>query len=432
MSFHKIDKWGAIAIVVANMVGTGVFTSLGFQLLDIQNAWSIMLLWIVGGLVALSGALTYAEIGTAMISNGGEYNYLQQLYHPSLGFVAGFISIVVGFAAPIAAACVAFGKYFSMAFFKSSYHSNIISLCVLFFVSSIHLAGIRLGNIFQKNITLLKILIMLIFLMAFFIPNANPDIFHWHTQQIFSEVFSSAFAVSLIYVSYAYSGWNASAYIAAEIDKPQRNLVFSLIAGTLVVTIFYVFLNMAFLYATPVEKLKGNVEVGIISAQFIFGKNIGNVIGLLISLLLISTISSMMIASPRVLSAMGEHYKLLSVFSKTNQFRSPYIAILLIALISSIMIITSTFDWLINFIGITLILFTSLTALGIFILRQRKNYQPVFKVPLYPITPLFFILMNLWILIYVSIQNISALIISFAIILCGFIIYSIIHRFQKV
>lgn len=432
MSFHKIDKWGAIAIVVANMVGTGVFTSLGFQLLDIQNAWSIMLLWIVGGFIALCGALTYAEIGTAMINNGGEYNYLQQLYHPSVGFVAGFISVIVGFAAPIAAACVAFGKYFSMAIFRDTSHSLIISLCALFVVSVIHLAGIRWGNIFQKNITLLKILIMLIFLMAFFIPNANPDIFHRHTQQIFSEVFSSAFAISLIYVSYAYSGWNASAYIAAEIDKPQKNLVFSLIAGTLVVTIFYVTLNMAFLYATPVEKIKGNVEVGIISAHFIFGKNIGSVIGLLISLLLISTISSMMIASPRVLSAMGEHYKLLSVFSKTNQFRSPYVAILLIAIISSIMIITSTFDWLINFIGITLILFTSLTALGIFILRQRKNYQPVFKVSLYPITPLFFILMNLWILIYVSMQNISALIISLIIILLGFILYSIVHRFQKI
>ncbi len=431
MSFHRIDKWAAVAIVIANMVGTGVFTSLGFQLLSIDNAWSICILWAAGGIIALSGALSYAEIGSYLIRNGGEYHYLSCLFHPSIGFVAGFISVIVGFAAPIAAASVAFGKYFTYSFFteNSTYTEVYLSLSILFIIGGIHLLSIKTGSVFQKYITLLKLFIMLIFLMAFFHPNRNTFMFDWDTQIVLKEVFSSKFAVSLIYVSYAYSGWNAASYIAGEIEHPQKNLSYSLVAGTFIVMLFYVMLNLSFLYSTPVDALKGNVEVGIISAQYIFGNTYGNIIGFLISLLLVSTISSMLIASPRVLSIIGEDYRVFSVFNKKNRFLSPYVALLTIVLLAALMAVTSSFQWLINLIGITLILFTILTTFSIFILRKQKDYSPAFKLPLYPFTPLFFILANVWILIYVSIQEYTALIASLSIILLGFLIYRLIVLF---
>lgn len=425
MFFHKIDKWAAIAIVIANMVGTGVFTSLGFQLLNIENAWSIALLWITGGFIALSGAFTYAEIGSYLIKNGGEYYYLSRLYHPSVGFVAGFISVIVGFAAPIAAASVAFAKYLAYSFFSdnSAHTETFISLSILIAISIIHLLSIKAGAQFQKWITLLKLIIILLFTSAFFYPNANAEYFKWSSKNILMDIFSSDFAVSLIYVSYAYSGWNAAAYIAGEIENAQKNLPKALITGTLVVMILYVMLNLSFMYSAPVQVLKGNVEVGVISAKYIFGETFGKITGLLISLLLISTINSMLIASPRVLASMGEDTIIFSVFNKRNKFNSPYLAVLIITGISALMIITSSFQWLINFIGITLIIFTVLTAIGIFILRRQKNYNPVFKTPFYPITPVFFILMNIWILIYVSIHQYSAMFISLLIILIGFILY---------
>lgn len=424
MSSYKLDKWAATAIVVANMVGTGVFTSLGFQLMDIDNAWSITALWVIGGLIALCGAFTYAEIGSFLVKNGGEYHYLSEIFHPSVGFVSGFVSVIIGFAAPIAAACVAFGKYLSYTYsFPFSYQT--LSLLILTLISSVHLLGIRIGGIFQKYVTIIKLILMLIFTMAFFYPNANPTAFEWNTSVFFSHLISPSFAISLIYVSYAYSGWNAAAYVAGEIEEPQKNLSRAVITGTAIVMFFYILLNMCFLYSTPIRQLKGNVEIGIISARYIFGNTAGNMIGTLISLLLISTISSMIITAPRVLSRMGEDYTLLSFLSKTNKYHSPHIALLSVSLIAAVLIITTSFEWLINFIGITLIFFTILTTSGIFILRKNKNYQPAYKTPLYPIVPLFFILMNIWILIYVGQKNISALFTSFLTIVLGFGIYKI-------
>ncbi|GIV27438.1 MAG: amino acid permease [Bacteroidia bacterium] len=432
MSLHKIDKWTAIALVVANMVGTGVFTSLGFQLLEIQSAWTIIFLWILGGIIALCGAFTYAEIGSYIIKNGGEYQYLSSFFHPMMGFVAGVVSVVVGFAAPIAAACVAFGKYFSYAFFSENQKEleKFMAILVLSGITGIHLLGLKVGGLFQKYVTLIKIVVMLLFLMAFFLPNANPEIFRWE-KRIVDEVFSSAFAVSLIYVSYAYSGWNAAAYISAEIKNPEKILSKALIGGTFLVMMMYVLLNSCFLYSTPVEALKGNVEVGIISAQYIFGKSLGSLIGLLIAGLLVSTISSMMMASPRVLASMGEDFKVISVFNKRNKFHSPYISVLTIAVISMVMIVSSTFQWLINYIGITLIIFTLLTSVGLFVLRKKENYSPVFKVPFYPLPSLVFIFMNLWILVYVGKQEVSALIISVVTIGVSGILYGFIKYLER-
>lgn len=420
----KIDQWAATAMVIANMVGTGVFTSLGFQLLDIQNAWSISALWLLGGIIALCGAFVYAEIGSIMVSNGGEYLYLSKIYHPALGFSAGIVSILVGFSAPIAAACVAFGKYFSYTFTSLSSYDKSISIIILILIGSIHLLSIKIGTIFQKYITLIKIIVILLFFSAFFNTNANIDLFQLQPSSLLSDVFSSSFAISLIYVSYAYSGWNAASYVAGEIINPQKNLSKALIVGTLTVMVFYVLLNISFIYSTPVNQLKGNVEVGVISAGYIFGKKGGDIIGAAISLLLISTINSMFIAAPRVVETMGNDYRALKIFSHKNQYQSPYLSVIAIVISAGIMIISSTFEWLINFIGITLIIFTTLTVSGIFLIKKNKKHNASsFKVPFYPITPLFFIASNLWILIYVSFHNPSAFYLSLGIIFTGIILH---------
>lgn len=433
MSLHKIDKWTAVALVVANMVGTGVFTSLGFQLVEMHNVWSILFLWILGGIIALSGALTYAEIGSYLIKNGGEYAYLGHLFHPMLGFIAGVVSVVVGFAAPIAAACVAFGKYLSYTLVSTNHHrlELFLSIAVLVSITCIHLWSIKVSGLFQKYVTLVKIIVILMFSLALFLSNANPEIFKWESKNFLSEVFSSSFAVSLIYVSYAYSGWNAAAYLSSEIEQPEKNLSKALITGTFLVMTLYVFLNFCFLYSTPVQALRSNVEVGIISAQYIFGKLVGNLMGVWIAGLLISTISSMLMASPRVLASMGEDFSGLSFFNQRNKFQSPYIALLVISGISAIMIISSTFQWLINYIGITLIVFTLMTAAGLFVLRRKENYCSVFKVPLYPLPVVFFIVMNVWILIYVGKQEISALIMSVVTIVASGVLYGLVKYFER-
>ncbi len=422
----KIDVWAAIALVVANMVGTGVFTSLGFQLISIQNGWSVITLWVVGGIIALFGALCYAEIGSYLTKNGGEYNYLSKLYHPSIGFVAGWTSIIVGFSAPIAAAAVAFSKYLNASFHIEN--EKLISCLIIILLTTIHLFSIHFGAKFQKIITLVKVLLLLIFIYAWKYPGANTELFGFNFSIISKELISPVFAISLIYVSYAYSGWNAAAYVAGEIENPQKNISKALITGTFIVMIIYIFLNASFLYATPINLLKGNVEVGVISAKYIFGTVIGEMIGLIISILLISTISSMLMTAPRVAASIGETYHVFSIFSRKNKFGTPYLSVLLISVLSIIMALTSSFEWLINYIGLTLILFTLLTTIGLFILRKNKNYRPIFKVPFYPIVPILFIAMNIWIMYFVIQSQTNAAYMSLITLAVGFLVYFLISK----
>jgi len=434
-SEHKktIGIWTATFMVIANMVGTGIFTSLGFQLTDIHNAFSIAILWIAGGIISLCGAFTYAEIASYIAESGGEYTFLGRIIHPALGFSAGIVSVIIGFSAPIAASCMAFGKYiaYSSGMTSPDNASTSIALALLIFMTIIHLAGMKVGALFQNYTTSLKVLIMILFVVGFMGVCANPHAFTIDLTTIFNEVFSPSFAVSLIYVSYSYSGWNAAAYVAGEIDHPQKKIAPALISGTLIVTILYVMINMVFLYSSPIDALKGNVEVGVISAKYIFGDKWGSLIGYVIAFFLVSAVSSMFIAGPHVLFVMSKDHPILAFANKKSKSGVPYVALLIMSSLATIMILTSSFEWLINFAGITLIVFSTLTVASLFLLRRKPEYKPQFRTPLYPLPPLFFISMNIWILVYVSLYQTSAAISSLTIIICSLLIYRFLPRKAK-
>ena len=230
------------------MIGTGVFTSLGYQTGSIPSWFSIMVLWFLGALISLFGALVYSEIATRIKKSGGEYTYLSEIYYPWLGFIAGWISFIVGFAAPIAAVAIAIGSYTS-DIFNISY--DIIASLVIIFIGTIHLFGIKTGGWFQNIATRFKILLILIMIVLPFILMLSGDfsrssiVFNPFNNGVndFKLIFSSEFAISLVYVCFAYSGWNASIYFSEKIENPRRNIPFSLIIGTLFVSILYLALN---------------------------------------------------------------------------------------------------------------------------------------------------------------------------------------------
>src|SRR6266699_4599499 len=239
----------ACAIVVANIIGTGVFTSLGFQLPDIQSGFALLMLWIVGGITALCGAICYGELSAALPRSGGEYHFLSEIYHPAVGFMAGFVSATVGFAAPIALAAMAFGKYFQGVF--SSGSPVLLSFAIVWIVALFHLGNLRVGSAFQNLWTLLKLLLIGALITAGFLVRSKQPISFLPTPSDTTSIFSGPFAVALVYVMYSYSGWNASAYITGEIKRPEKNVPRSLLAGTLVVIAAYVLLNAIFLATTP-------------------------------------------------------------------------------------------------------------------------------------------------------------------------------------
>src|SRR2546426_3349329 len=192
----------ASSIVIANIIGTGIFTSLGFQVAEIQSGFALLMLWIVGGIAALCGALCYGELSAALPRSGGEYHFLSQIYHPALGFMAGFVSATVGFAAPIALAAMAFGKYFHGVFNFGS--PILLSFAIVWVVTLFHLGNLRTGSVFQNLWTLVKLLLIAALIGAGLLIEENQPInFLPHAADTMA-IFSGAFAVALVYVMYSY------------------------------------------------------------------------------------------------------------------------------------------------------------------------------------------------------------------------------------
>ena len=202
---------------------------------------------------------------------------------------------------------------------------------------------------------------------------------------------------SLVFVNFAYSGWNASSYIAGEIKTPTRNIPLSIIAGTAIVTVLYVLLNFIFLYTAPAAEMTGVADVAFVPAKHIFGENGGKVISLIISMLLISTISSMIIAGPRVVQRMGQDFSIFNVVSHRNKHGIPVVAIWFQSVIALVILFTSSFETILGYTTFVLTLFATLTVLGVIVLRFK---QPALARPYktfgYPLTPLFFIAANVW------------------------------------
>jgi APA family basic amino acid/polyamine antiporter len=275
------------------MIGTGVFTSLGFQLLGIQSFFVLMMLWLIGGLTALCGALTYAELGANLPRSGGEYNFLSRLYHPAAGFISGWVSATVGFAAPVALAAMTFGAYLSAVFPSISSRWSAVSLVIL--LTLLHCRSRQTSSAVQQLFTALKVALILLFCAAIFIWGGVPQSAISFAPQSGDStlLFSGAFAVALIYVNYAYTGWNAATYVTSELDNPQRNLPIVLFVGTGLVMMLYLLLNFTFLSAAPIDILAGKLEVGVIVADHALGDSAGKAMGLVLALLLISTVSAM-------------------------------------------------------------------------------------------------------------------------------------------
>ena len=417
----------AAAVVMANMIGTGVFTSLGFQLVDIQSASVIMMLWLVGGVSALCGALSYAELGAALPKSGGEYHFLNEIYHPCAGFISGWVSATVGFAAPTALAALTFGSYLN----SSGLNIEPLWLATLAIVAltAAHCTNHRRSGETQTGFTALKILLIVGFSLGALTlsPAKSPIELLW-TPDTTIAIGSGAFAVSLIYVNYAYSGWNAATYISGELANPQRSLPWVLGVSTTVVAALYCLLNFVFLSVAPIEAMAGKVEVGVIAANFAFGSSLGNFMGLLLALLLISTISAMILAGPRVLHRIGQDYPLFAALAKENAAGIPVTAIALQSATALVFLWSASFEQILIFSGATMALNTFATVLGLFVLRWRlPDMERPFKVSLYPFTPLVFLLITGWTLTYVVIQRPIEALISAAVVVSGGAFYLIVR-----
>ncbi|WP_422358862.1 APC family permease [Reichenbachiella sp.] len=412
----------ASSLVISSMIGTGVFTSLGFQVVDIKSGFAILFLWFIGGVVAFCGAACYAELGSVYKRSGGEYNLLRELYHPALGFVGGWVSITVGFAAPASLAAIALASYLGTIIPGLS-ENHVAAVTILLF-GVVHAQSLQLGSRIQNITSLLKVGLILIFILLGFGVSIPQEVILTPSTKSWTEITSPPFAVALIYVSYAYTGWNSSVYIIGEMKEPKRDLPKSLFLGTLLVMILYVLLNYIFLYTVPISKLAGELEVGFLSGQAIFGELGGMIIAIAISVLLLSTVSAYVFLGPRVSKELGEDMAAFRLLAKTNTKGIPINAYVFSTLLSLVFIYTSTFEQVLLYTSFLLIFITTITVAGIFVMRFKVKIQSDgYKAWGYPFTPVIFIIVSLWTLIFVAVQQPFESGVSIGIFLLGIVLY---------
>lgn len=424
---YKISFTTGVSIVVANMVGTGVFTSLGFQAVELKSGFALLMLWVVGGLVALCGALSYGELAAALPRSGGEYHYLSRIYHPALGFLSGWVSATVGFAAPVALAAMALGRYAQSVW--PALEPRVLSVGVVLALTAVHGLSRQTGSRLQVAVTAIKVLVLVVFIGAGFIIASPQPVSFLPVAPAWRELLSPAFAVSLVYVSYAYSGWNAAVYLAGEVDRPQRNLPRILLIGTAAVLLLYVGLNFVFLYSTPLSKLEGQVEVGFVAATQLFGPAVGRLMGGVVAVLLVSTVSSMIFAGPRIIQVMGEDLPALRWLARKSPADIPVRALLFQTALTLLFILTSTFEEVLLYAGFILSLFTFLSVLGLFVLRRQQPHLPrPYRTWGYPVTPLLFLALNAWTLWFIVHDKPTETLYGLATLAVGLVVYRLSRR----
>jgi APA family basic amino acid/polyamine antiporter len=414
----------AAAIVVADMVGVGVFTSLGFQIKDIPSGFAILLLWTVGGIVALCGVFSYSELGAMFPRSSGEYNFLSRAFHPAFGFLAGWVSATVGFAAPVALAAMAFGEYGKSVLPGAP--PLALAVGAVWLVSIVQLTGVKHSSTFQLVSTILKVVLIVAFLIAGVVVGTPQPISFAPDVSDFGYITSAPFAIGLVFVMYSFSGWNAATYIIGEMHMPQQNLPRAMLAGTLIVLLLYVALNAVFLHTTPIDKLSGQLDVARIAGTYIFGEIGGRIVGAMICIGLVSSISAMMWIGPRVMMTMGEDIPALVVFSRKSAQGAPAYAILFQLAVASLMLFTRSFEAVLDFIQFALLFCSFFTVLGVIKLRITKPDLPrPYRAWGYPLTPVIFLLVTLFMMYYLVTERPLQSFLGILIMFSGLVIYAI-------
>ncbi|MFT7623359.1 MAG: APA family basic amino acid/polyamine antiporter [Myxococcota bacterium] len=393
---RRIGQGTATLLVVATMVGTGVFTTTGFLLEDLSGP-AVLLAWLLGGVSALCGALCYAELAAALPRNGGDYHLLGRIYHPALGFTAGVISLLVGFAAPIAASALAFGAYLAQIW--PGVPQLAVGLVLVLALSLLHSRDVGKAMRAQDLLTVPKIVLLAI--------GAVVGVLIGDPERIVEpgpgEGGAGAFAVGLVFVYYAYSGWNGAAYVAGELRDPARDLPAALIKGTLLVTALYLVANAAFLAAAPPEALAGRVDVAAVAATHLLGDLGGKLVAGVVALGLVSAVGAMIMAGPRIYATMGEDYPRLAVLARRSKGGGPAVAVALQTGLAIVMMLVADIDAIYTYAGLSLSVMSALTVAGVFVLRRTEpDLERPYRTLGYPVTPALFVLFTVW-MVYQSV-----------------------------
>jgi APA family basic amino acid/polyamine antiporter len=434
---RKLTLFPVTNIVVANMIGAGIFTTSGLLMEDLHDPLLMLVLWLAGGLVALCGALSYAELGAAIPEAGGEYAFLSRLYHPLLGFLSGWVSLIAGFSAPIAASAIGCSEYLFNAFpslvpetFDETSMRRLISLVIIAVFTAIHMRGIEFGARIQNWLTLLKLLLIAgLIVVGFAAGQGTWSNFAEGTPFSLGTANWQTIGLSLMWIMFAYSGWNAATYIGSEVKNPTRNIPLSLLLGTGIVTTIYLLLNLFYVYAVHPQGMEGVISIGGLAVGQAFGESVGSFVSVLIAFALFSSLSAYVILGPRVYYAMARDGVFFSSLSAVGPVsRAPARAILLQGVIASLLVLTGSFDQILTYMGFSLGIFPILAVASLF--RRRRPGEIRTHHPGYPIAPVLFVVAGTMMLVLAFLERPTESILAICTVLAGIPFYLLFRKRQ--
>jgi APA family basic amino acid/polyamine antiporter len=414
------------------MVGTGVFTTLGFQVMEgaIPDPMAILTVWALGGIIALAGATCYSEVASVYPEDGGEYHFLSRLYHPIIGITSGVVSIAIGFAAAIGGLGLAAAAYLT-PLLPGGISEPLVASVLIVSVALVQWFGVRLGSAFQSGATALKIgMIAFVVLLPAFFNLPNEGAFELRiTDQTIDLLSSLAFPKALVWVMFAYSGWNAATYIVGHLENPKRNLGSALIRGTLAVMLMYLILNYVFMRSVPFEQLAGTIDVGNVVVKAYLGDHLFRVFGAVLAISLMAGLNAMLIAGPRVVQKMANDLKLLPALGREHKNGSPRGGVVVVTVVSLLFVFFGTFNDIVEYVGISLTMFSMLVVFGVFIVRFRKLHnENTIRSFAYPLAPILFLASGFWMIYFFVAMDPQKLLWSISTLVPGVLLYFLSKR----
>jgi APA family basic amino acid/polyamine antiporter len=424
---RRLGLFTAVCVIVGDMIGTGIFSTTGYALGDMGSATLVLALWVIGGIVAISGALSYAELSSIWPEAGGEYVYLKNTFGKLPAFMTGWVSLFVGFSAAVATSALVLTGYLAeflknilgpqagaVLLFSDPVFQKIIAIAIIVFFAVMHILGVRRGTIMQNILTVIKAMIVLALLAGGLVASGLLNLdrltagydglaasmlggLGWLLHPSVQTPGLPQIALTLLIIMFAYSGWNAATYIAGEIRQPAKNLPRALFWSTFGIMLVYVLLNVVYLLAVPTDKLVGQESVGAIAAGALFGEGVASVFSLGIAVILLSAVSAQMFIGPRVTFAMAKDRMLFGKLGTLHpKFETPHLAVILQAIIASVYILLGSAQDLMMYMGFALSVFPLLSIIGLVWLRIKRPELPrPYKVPFYPLFPAIYIVLTI-------------------------------------
>jgi basic amino acid/polyamine antiporter, APA family len=412
---RQIGLFSGVMLIAGDMIGTGIFISTGVIAETLPSPGGILLVWLLGGLLALAGALSCAELSASLPYAGGDYIYIREAYGKLMGFLSGWSSFLVTFSGAIAFLAVSLNGF--TAFFFPVLRSEtvlfslaipllpitvtagtIFAICVVLLLSGLHCLGVRQGTMTQNVLTVLKIGALLgIIVFGVLFGQGEPA--HFSPLFDWQKVGFSVFAAAFIPVIFAYSGWNALTYIAGEVKQPEKNLPRALLFGVLIVTALYLAVNAVYIYAVPVTEMQGAMRVSEVATTALFGYQTSAWITAIITISILGALNVVTMIGPRIYYAMAQDGVLFKGFGRVHPtFGTPAAAIALQAAWACLLILTNTWGTLFTYVSVVITLFSAFTVGSVIVLRyKRPELARPYKLWGYPIVPLLFVLIHVWI-----------------------------------